>query len=182
MLVTFLINAVLFVKLDSHTKSDTSNSWQQSGKIKLKLSQIYKSKGLDEAFVDVLFPIVYDTLLVEQNRQKVIIHFLSLCTKKWQKKWWIITGDMLILQTLLKARNIVTKFISQFWHLDLRNFFHAIRWNAVHGWQEVFFQKEPKCWLMINLTGFFVDFGPLLLRRLCEYFIYSLCFTLAFHN
>lgn len=56
---------------DPRTKLDTRNLWQQSGKIKLKLSQIYKSKGLVEDFVDVLFPIVHETLLVEQNRQKV---------------------------------------------------------------------------------------------------------------
>lgn len=73
MFVTFLIIAVLYVKSDPRTKLDTRNLGQQSGKIKLKLSQIYKSKGLVEDFVDVLFPIVHETLLVEQNRQKVII-------------------------------------------------------------------------------------------------------------
>ncbi|KAH6819727.1 hypothetical protein C2S53_020841, partial [Perilla frutescens var. hirtella] len=52
-------------------KSDTRNLWQHSGKIKLKLSQIYKSKGLIDAFVDVLFPVIHDTLFVKQNRQKV---------------------------------------------------------------------------------------------------------------
>ncbi|KAH6782823.1 hypothetical protein C2S52_000278 [Perilla frutescens var. hirtella] len=59
------------VESDPDTKSNTRNSWQHSGKIKLKLSQIYKSKGLVEAFVDVLFPVIHETLLIEQNRQKV---------------------------------------------------------------------------------------------------------------
>ncbi|XP_047955109.1 general transcription factor 3C polypeptide 3-like isoform X1 [Salvia hispanica] len=55
---------------DPDSKSDPRKLWHHSGKIKLKLSQIYKSKGLVEAFVDVLFPVIHETLLVEQNQRK----------------------------------------------------------------------------------------------------------------
>ncbi|KAL1533395.1 general transcription factor 3C polypeptide 3-like isoform X2 [Salvia divinorum] len=55
---------------DPDSKSDPRKLWHHSGKIKLKLSQIYKSKGLFEAFVDVLFPVIHETLLVEQNQRK----------------------------------------------------------------------------------------------------------------
>ncbi|KAL1533404.1 general transcription factor 3C polypeptide 3-like [Salvia divinorum] len=55
---------------DPDSKSDPRKLRHHSGKIKLKLSQIYKSKGLVEAFVDVLFPVIHETLLVEQNQRK----------------------------------------------------------------------------------------------------------------
>ncbi|XP_042039082.1 general transcription factor 3C polypeptide 3-like isoform X1 [Salvia splendens] len=55
---------------DPDSKLDTRKLWHHSGKIKLKVSQIYKSKGLVEAFVDVLFPVIHETLLVEQNQRK----------------------------------------------------------------------------------------------------------------
>ncbi|XP_042014355.1 general transcription factor 3C polypeptide 3-like [Salvia splendens] len=58
------------VESDPDSKSDQRKLWHHSGKIKLKLSQIYKSKGLVEAFVDVLFPVIHETLLVEQNQRK----------------------------------------------------------------------------------------------------------------
>ncbi|XP_047964509.1 general transcription factor 3C polypeptide 3-like isoform X2 [Salvia hispanica] len=58
------------VESDPDSKLDTQKLWHHSGKIKLKLSQIYKSKGLVEAFVDVLLPVIRETLLVEQNQRK----------------------------------------------------------------------------------------------------------------
>ncbi|KAL9171749.1 hypothetical protein ABFS82_03G001400 [Erythranthe guttata] len=53
------------------TKSGTSELWWQSGMIKLKLSQIYKAKGSLEAFADVLFPVIRETLFLETVQQKV---------------------------------------------------------------------------------------------------------------
>lgn len=53
-----------------HLTSHTAKPWWLDGKIKLKLSQIYKSKGLLEAFVDVIFPVVRETLFVESYLQK----------------------------------------------------------------------------------------------------------------
>ncbi|PIN06623.1 hypothetical protein CDL12_20823 [Handroanthus impetiginosus] len=53
------------------TNSDTCKLWWRSGKIKLKLSRIYKAKGLFEAFADVLFPIIRETLFLETVQQKV---------------------------------------------------------------------------------------------------------------
>ncbi|XP_051148860.1 uncharacterized protein LOC127263720 [Andrographis paniculata] len=52
-------------------ESNTCNFWWLSGKIKLKLSLIYKAKGLFQDFVDVLFPIVRETLFLETVRKKV---------------------------------------------------------------------------------------------------------------
>ncbi|KAI3465484.1 hypothetical protein Pfo_022147 [Paulownia fortunei] len=53
------------------TKSDACKLWWRSGKIKLKLSQIYKAKGSFEAFADVLFPVIRETLFLETVQQKV---------------------------------------------------------------------------------------------------------------
>ncbi|KAK4390009.1 Transcription factor tau subunit sfc4 [Sesamum angolense] len=53
------------------TESDMSKLWWRSGKIKLKLSQIYKAKGSFDAYVDVLFPIIRETLFLETVQQKV---------------------------------------------------------------------------------------------------------------
>ncbi|KAL3830373.1 hypothetical protein ACJIZ3_019175 [Penstemon smallii] len=55
------------------TKLDTCNLWWRSGKIKLKLSQIYKAQGSLEDFVNILFPVIHETLSIETVRQKVKI-------------------------------------------------------------------------------------------------------------
>ncbi|XP_075484066.1 uncharacterized protein LOC142524154 isoform X3 [Primulina tabacum] len=51
--------------------SDVSKAWWHCGRIKLKLSQIYKAKGSCEAFVDVIFPVIRETLFLESVRRKV---------------------------------------------------------------------------------------------------------------
>lgn len=51
--------------------SRISRQWWLNGKIKLKLSQIYKAKGSFEAFVDVIFPVIRETLFLETYQQKV---------------------------------------------------------------------------------------------------------------
>ncbi|KAK6134192.1 hypothetical protein DH2020_032082 [Rehmannia glutinosa] len=53
------------------TKPDAGKLWWRSGKIKLKLSQIYKAKGSVEAFVDALFPVIRETLFLETVKEKV---------------------------------------------------------------------------------------------------------------
>ncbi|KAK6138963.1 hypothetical protein DH2020_027295 [Rehmannia glutinosa] len=53
------------------TKPDAGKLWWRSGKIKLKLSQIYKAKGSFEAFVDALFPVIRETLFLETVKEKV---------------------------------------------------------------------------------------------------------------
>ncbi|KAL3513257.1 hypothetical protein ACH5RR_025974 [Cinchona calisaya] len=55
----------------SNSNSDAVKPWWLNGKIKLKLSQIYKAKGLLEGFVDVIFPVVHETLFLESIQQKV---------------------------------------------------------------------------------------------------------------
>nr|XP_027086549.1 general transcription factor 3C polypeptide 3-like [Coffea arabica] len=50
---------------------NAAKPWWLNGKIKLRLSQIYKAKGLLEAFVDVIFPVVRETLFLETIQQKV---------------------------------------------------------------------------------------------------------------
>ncbi|KAG8377210.1 hypothetical protein BUALT_Bualt08G0004500 [Buddleja alternifolia] len=53
------------------TKSGTSKLWWRGGKIKLKLAEIHKAKGSFEAFADVLFPVIHETLFLETVQQKV---------------------------------------------------------------------------------------------------------------
>ncbi|EPS71182.1 hypothetical protein M569_03577, partial [Genlisea aurea] len=52
------------------TPSTSKSSWWLSGKIKLKLAQIYKSKGSIDGFVDSLFPVIHETMLLETVHQK----------------------------------------------------------------------------------------------------------------
>ncbi|CAI9112914.1 OLC1v1013423C1 [Oldenlandia corymbosa var. corymbosa] len=52
------------------SRYNASKPWWLDGKIKLKLSQIYKSKGLTEAFVDVIFPVVRETMFIETIQRK----------------------------------------------------------------------------------------------------------------
>ncbi|KAK3038254.1 hypothetical protein RJ639_030863 [Escallonia herrerae] len=51
--------------------SDNTKPWWLDGKIRLKLSQVYKAKGLLEAFVDAIFPSVRESLFLESIQQKV---------------------------------------------------------------------------------------------------------------
>ncbi|KAK9283298.1 hypothetical protein L1049_011535 [Liquidambar formosana] len=51
--------------------SGKSNPWWLDGKVKLKLSNIYKAKGMLENFVDTIFPLVRESLFIESIQQKV---------------------------------------------------------------------------------------------------------------
>lgn len=51
--------------------SGAAKPWWLNGKIKLKLSQVYKAKGMVQDFVDVIFPVVRETLFLETVQQKV---------------------------------------------------------------------------------------------------------------
>ncbi|KAK2975643.1 hypothetical protein RJ640_021088 [Escallonia rubra] len=59
--------------------SDSTKPWWLDGKIRLKLSQVYKAKGLLEAFVDAIFPSVRESLFLESIQQKML-------PKKWVKR------------------------------------------------------------------------------------------------
>ncbi|KAI7745902.1 hypothetical protein M8C21_005530, partial [Ambrosia artemisiifolia] len=50
--------------------SDTGKPWWTEGKIKLKLSYIYKSKGSTKDFVETIFPLVRETLFLETIQRK----------------------------------------------------------------------------------------------------------------
>ncbi|KAL8471983.1 hypothetical protein ACS0TY_029281 [Phlomoides rotata] len=63
--------SVLSTPVKSESHPDTCKGWCCSGKIKLKLSQIYKSKGSFEDFANVLFPVIHETLSLEIEWQKV---------------------------------------------------------------------------------------------------------------
>ncbi|GAB4839589.1 hypothetical protein Ancab_029112 [Ancistrocladus abbreviatus] len=52
------------------TNSDRFDPWWHNGKIKLKLSDIYRSKGMLEAFVDAICPLVRESLTIESMQQK----------------------------------------------------------------------------------------------------------------
>lgn len=51
--------------------SDEFQPWWLNGKVKLKLSHIYRSKGMSDEFVDAIFPSVRESLFVETLKQKV---------------------------------------------------------------------------------------------------------------
>ncbi|OAY46652.1 hypothetical protein MANES_06G016500v8 [Manihot esculenta] len=58
--------------LDSvNLSSDKQKAWWLDGKIKLKLCQIYRAKGMLEDFVNTIFPLVRESLYVKTLRQKV---------------------------------------------------------------------------------------------------------------
>ncbi|KAK9066798.1 hypothetical protein SSX86_014121 [Deinandra increscens subsp. villosa] len=50
--------------------SDTAKQWWTDEKVKLKLCHIHKSKGLTEAFVETIFPLVRETLFLETIQRK----------------------------------------------------------------------------------------------------------------
>ncbi|KAL4583203.1 hypothetical protein LXL04_007770 [Taraxacum kok-saghyz] len=50
--------------------SEEGKPWWAHPNIKLKLSYIYKAKGLTEAFVDTIFPLVRETLFLETIQRK----------------------------------------------------------------------------------------------------------------
>ncbi|KAL9271717.1 General transcription factor 3C polypeptide 3-like protein, partial [Drosera capensis] len=67
--------------------SNISIPWWLNARIKLKLSSTYKSKGMHEAFVDVVFPLVHKSLVFEVESQKVRrMKRLSRCTLKKRVK------------------------------------------------------------------------------------------------
>lgn len=51
-------------------KAEGAKQWWLNGRVKLKLSQIYKAKGMLQPFVDAIFPAVRETLLFETVQQK----------------------------------------------------------------------------------------------------------------
>ncbi|XP_015168450.1 general transcription factor 3C polypeptide 3 isoform X3 [Solanum tuberosum] len=53
------------------SSSGTPKSWWLSSKIKLKLCQIYRAKGSLEACVDVIFPLIRETLFLKSVQPKV---------------------------------------------------------------------------------------------------------------
>ncbi|KAK8509191.1 hypothetical protein V6N13_062246 [Hibiscus sabdariffa] len=52
-------------------ESDASKSWWLNGKIKLKLCNIYKAKGMIEDFVNVILPLVRESLYIEAHGIKI---------------------------------------------------------------------------------------------------------------
>lgn len=58
--------------------SDKQKAWWLDGKIKLKLCQIYRAKGMLEDFVNTIFPLVRESLYVKTLRQKVIVPCIIL--------------------------------------------------------------------------------------------------------
>ncbi|XVF75058.1 hypothetical protein PTKIN_Ptkin13bG0158500 [Pterospermum kingtungense] len=51
--------------------SDTSKPWWNNEKIKLKLCNIYRAKGMIEDFVNTIFPLVHESLYIESHQPKV---------------------------------------------------------------------------------------------------------------
>lgn len=51
---------------------DRHEPWWLNVKVKLKLSRIYKTKGMLEAFVEVIHPIVRESIKNDSVHQKVL--------------------------------------------------------------------------------------------------------------
>ncbi|KAL2936929.1 General transcription factor 3C polypeptide 3 [Bienertia sinuspersici] len=51
--------------------TDNLEPWWLNVKVKLKLSHIYKTKGMLEAFVEVIYPIIHESLKFDSMHQKV---------------------------------------------------------------------------------------------------------------
>lgn len=50
--------------------SESSNPWWLNGKVKMHLGKIYRKKGMLEAFVNTVRPIIHKTLLIEAMQQR----------------------------------------------------------------------------------------------------------------
>lgn len=62
---------------------DRVEPWWLNVTVKLKLSHIYKIKGMLEAFVDVIYPIIYESLKVLSMHHRVIV-FLQFASPRSQ--------------------------------------------------------------------------------------------------
>lgn len=51
--------------------SSQTKSWWLNEKVKLKLANIYQAKGMLEEFVDVIFPLIRDSLIIETSNTEV---------------------------------------------------------------------------------------------------------------
>lgn len=54
----------------SDLNSDKREQWWLNSKVKLKLCDIYRVKGMTEAFVDTIFSSIHESLLLESSQQK----------------------------------------------------------------------------------------------------------------
>ncbi|KAL2936931.1 Pseudouridine-5'-phosphate glycosidase [Bienertia sinuspersici] len=52
--------------------TDKLEPWWLNVKVKLKLSHIYRTKGMLEAFVEVIYPIIHESLKFDSMHQKVL--------------------------------------------------------------------------------------------------------------
>ncbi|KAJ8449150.1 hypothetical protein Cgig2_004205 [Carnegiea gigantea] len=57
--------------LSNEIDVDKSQPWWLNVKVKLKLSHIYKTKGMLEAYVEVMYPIIHESLTIDSMHQKV---------------------------------------------------------------------------------------------------------------
>ncbi|KAK6919823.1 Tetratricopeptide repeat [Dillenia turbinata] len=69
--LAFLLLRLLYIDPAHDTKSEILKPWWLSGEVKLKLSEIYKAKGMLKDFVDAIFPLVHESLFIESIQQKV---------------------------------------------------------------------------------------------------------------
>ncbi|KAH9622913.1 hypothetical protein KSS87_016470 [Heliosperma pusillum] len=66
-----LLSPPLNSGLSKDGETDNSEQWWCTVKVKLKLSQFYKSRGMLEAFVEVIYPLVHESLEIDSMHQKV---------------------------------------------------------------------------------------------------------------
>ncbi|KAL9243185.1 hypothetical protein vseg_017105 [Gypsophila vaccaria] len=57
-------------ELSEDEDANDSEQWWRNVKVKLKLSQLYKSRGMLEAFVKVIYPLVHESLKIDSMHQK----------------------------------------------------------------------------------------------------------------
>ena len=66
--ISLLSSNNINMTLDS---SSETKSWWLNEKVKLKLANIYQAKGMLEEFVDVIFPLIQESLIIENTNTKV---------------------------------------------------------------------------------------------------------------
>ena len=66
--ISLLSSNNINITLDS---SSETKSWWLNEKVKLKLANIYQAKGMLEEFVDVIFPLIQESLIIENTNTEV---------------------------------------------------------------------------------------------------------------
>lgn len=85
------------------SSSSKLKPWWLNEKVKLKLCHIYKTRGMIENFVEVIFPLVRESLYIETLQEKVI------------KITWLKTSSSTVV---LNSYLVIMDFYSRLWKYE----------------------------------------------------------------